>query len=38
VKEGDVVGTVFDDVQAYYQRYFVYDMGEWNDEAVNAKI
>lgn len=38
VKEGDVVGTVFDDIQAYYQRYFVYDMGEWNDEAVNAKF
>ena len=36
--EEEVVGTIFEEGKAYYQRYFVYDMGEWNDDAVNAKF
>ncbi len=36
VKEDDKVITVADAAKAYYQRYFLYDMGEWNDEKVQA--
>lgn len=36
--EDETVGTIATDDNAYYQRYFVYDMGEWNDAAVNAKF
>lgn len=34
VKEEDKVITVADARQAYYQRYFLYDMSEWNDKKV----
>ena len=34
----ETVGTIATDDNAYYQRYFVYDMGEWNDAKVNEKF
>ncbi|MCH2197153.1 MAG: hypothetical protein MK081_00085 [Flavobacteriales bacterium] len=35
ITEEDKVIAVATAENAYYQRYFLYDMGEWNDEKVN---
>jgi tetratricopeptide (TPR) repeat protein len=36
IKEDEKVITVADAEKAYYQRYFLYDMGEWSDKKVEA--
>lgn len=36
--DGEAVGTIATADNAYYQRYFKYDMGEWNDDKVNEKF
>jgi tetratricopeptide (TPR) repeat protein len=37
VMKDETVGVLLEGGKAYYQRYFIYDMGEWNDEAVEQK-
>lgn len=34
MNENDKVGVIASDDKAYYQRYFIYDKGEWSDKKV----